>query len=96
MIHYYCCRCDATGPFCNVTVDHVLNMTIGQRLLGEPIWIGLIVILSVLLLFGILCVVRRKCAKRYACCQIQFKQKDTESKCCVDVGVSCLADMYLV
>ncbi|XP_076449512.1 uncharacterized protein LOC143285946 [Babylonia areolata] len=67
----------AECPYCNVTVhDQTMSKTIGQRLLGEPIWIGLIVILSVLVFFGILCLVRRRCAKRYACCQLQFKRKE--------------------
>ncbi|KAK7462537.1 hypothetical protein BaRGS_00038422 [Batillaria attramentaria] len=73
------CVCDNpdTGMFCNVTtVGEYTGESIGQRLLREPILIGLIVILSVLLLFGILCIVRRRCAKRFACCRIQFKRKE--------------------
>ncbi|XP_035827422.1 uncharacterized protein LOC106012669 [Aplysia californica] len=55
--------------------DSELAITLGERLLKEPIWIGLIVILSVLLLFGILYVIRRKCGKHFTCCQIA-KPKD--------------------
>ncbi|XP_070178274.1 uncharacterized protein [Littorina saxatilis] len=72
------CVCDEKiGAYCNITsTSHPLNKTIGELLLGEPIWIGLIVILSVLFLFGVLCLVRRRCAKRFACCQLQIKRKE--------------------
>jgi hypothetical protein len=53
---------------------------IGQRLLREPIWIGMIVVLSVVLVVGVTCLIRRRCAKRYTCCQIQVKRKEPESK----------------
>ncbi|XP_071089298.1 uncharacterized protein [Haliotis cracherodii] len=73
------CDCDDfwEGSQCGKPLENSkMTVAIGQRLLGEPIWIGLIVILSVLLAFGIFYVIRRKCGKHFTCCDIKVKKKE--------------------
>jgi len=54
-----------TGQRCETSIPkQVTNLTIGQKLLKEPIWIGMIVMLNLLLFFCVTYVVRRKCGHR--------------------------------
>ncbi|XP_055955435.1 uncharacterized protein LOC126815047, partial [Patella vulgata] len=48
--------------------------SISDILMSEPIWIGLIVILSVLCFFGIFYLIRRKCGKYFKCCEPNKKK----------------------
>ncbi|GFR69957.1 hypothetical protein ElyMa_003773000 [Elysia marginata] len=50
--------------------------TLGQRLLQEPIWIGLIVILSVIFLSGVFYLIRRKWGRKFNCCEIKKPKED--------------------
>ncbi|XP_052818407.1 protein eyes shut-like [Mya arenaria] len=62
------CMCDAdfTGPNCRLAVKPDDDLTIGQKLLREPIWIGMIVILNIVFLSCVSYVVRRKCGTKIA------------------------------
>ncbi|XP_062579282.1 uncharacterized protein LOC134241237 [Saccostrea cucullata] len=43
--------------------------TVGQKLLKEPIWIGMIVVFILLIIFGISYIIKKKCAKYLICCK---------------------------
>ncbi|XP_045193472.2 uncharacterized protein LOC123549434 [Mercenaria mercenaria] len=63
------CLCDEfyTGPRCSILIPKPEEqLTIGQKLLKEPIWIGMIVMLNLVLFFCVSYVIRRKCGKRIA------------------------------
>ncbi|WAR13214.1 hypothetical protein MAR_027394, partial [Mya arenaria] len=53
-------------PNCRLAVKPDDNLTIGQKLLREPIWIGMIVILNIVFLSCVSYVVRRKCGTKIA------------------------------
>ncbi|WAR13202.1 hypothetical protein MAR_027382, partial [Mya arenaria] len=62
-------RCQYTfcsGPNCRLAVKPDDDLTIGQKLLREPIWIGMIVILNIVFLSCVSYVVRRKCGTKIA------------------------------
>jgi hypothetical protein len=55
------------GAKCSVEIPKAEEkLTIGQKLLKEPIWIGMIVILNLVLFFCVSYVIRRKCGKKIA------------------------------
>ncbi|KAH3772542.1 hypothetical protein DPMN_173883, partial [Dreissena polymorpha] len=61
------CAIEYKGETCMELVQYVTSKTeetIGQKLLKEPIWIGLIVIINLILFFVVACIVRRKCGTR--------------------------------
>ncbi|KAL4234952.1 hypothetical protein ACF0H5_006594 [Mactra antiquata] len=68
--HLQRCLCDQhyTGEKCNIPIiqNTTEDMTIGQKLLKEPIWIGMIVIVNLVVFFCLAYVVRRKCGKKIA------------------------------
>ncbi|CAG5124567.1 unnamed protein product [Candidula unifasciata] len=64
------------GPMCTQRLEGSNRETLGQRLLKEPIWIGLIVILSVITLFGVIYILRRKCGSLFVCCEVPRLKDD--------------------
>lgn len=49
--------------------NNVKFTTVGQKLLKEPIWIGMVVVFILLIIFGICYVIKKKCAKYTVCCK---------------------------
>lgn len=49
--------------------NNIQFTTVGQKLIKEPIWIGIIVVFNLLILFGISYVIKKKCAKYLMCCK---------------------------
>lgn len=56
-----------SGSTCSESIpEPEEDLTIGQKLLKEPIWIGMIVILNLVFFFCVSYVIRRKCGKKIA------------------------------
>lgn len=49
--------------------NNVKFTTVGQKLLKEPIWIGMVVVFILLIIFGICYVIKKRCAKYTVCCK---------------------------
>ena len=57
------------GQSCNINHSrHFVPQPI-RTLMDEPIWIGMIVVLMLLFLFGILFLTRRRCSRHFKCCE---------------------------
>ncbi|OWF34746.1 Protocadherin Fat 3 [Mizuhopecten yessoensis] len=73
-------------------------MGTGEKLLNEPIWIGMIVVLNLVFAFTSMFIVRRRCEKKLNCCK---ETKSTEHGIekggpdrLTENNYPCIADMY--
>ncbi|XP_069113484.1 uncharacterized protein [Argopecten irradians] len=88
------------GESCSVKkpLPRVVTTT-GEKLLNEPIWIGMIVVLNLIFAFTSMFIVRRRCEKKLKCCKESKAAENGQEKSSGRGGVHdnnypCLGDMY--
>ncbi|XP_033754450.1 uncharacterized protein LOC117337534 [Pecten maximus] len=91
------CTGQWTGQYCSSKkpIQRVVTTT-GEKLLNEPIWIGMIVVLNLIFAFMSMFIVRRRCEKKLKCCkEIKSTENDKSGRGGLNENnYPCLGDMY--
>ncbi|XP_060081091.1 uncharacterized protein LOC132560445 [Ylistrum balloti] len=93
------CICSGqwTGDDCSVKIpEQKETIAAGEKLLNEPIWIGMIVVLNLVFAFTSMFIVRRRCEKKFKCCKETKSSEDNKAGRGVHTenNYPCLGDMY--
>ncbi|CAC5357383.1 unnamed protein product [Mytilus coruscus] len=63
------CNKEWTGRNCSFFEKPLISTQSKRTLMDEPIWIGMITVLILLILFGLLLLARRRCSRYFKCCE---------------------------